>query len=122
MNNFNLLCSNKIFDYKALLPKNQRKVELREKYDCILESDIIFLIGIFNQMRNFFYNQKIIINSNDKFLSGGIYIDYLKGRARKTNKFYIINFRCYNDINLINKVLDISKCYDLNCKVNKYIL
>lgn len=55
--NFNILFKQKIIDYKKLLPSTHRKNNLREKYECILSSDIPFLSGIFRQIRNYFYNQ-----------------------------------------------------------------
>lgn len=115
---FETFFGGKLLDYKSILPKNKRRVHLRNKYNCLLYSDIKYLKGIITQMRKWFYKQPVSYSSENKSVFGGIYIDYLQPRAHKTDKLYLINFRCESDLQLVDKVKSIASSYDLQCKID----
>lgn len=113
---FEIFFGEKLLDYHSILPKNKRRVYLRNKYNCILYSDVKYLKGIISQVRKWFYKHPTVFD--DKIIFGGIYIDYLQPRAHKTDKLYLVNFRCESDLQLVDKVKSIANSYGLQCKID----
>jgi hypothetical protein len=94
----------------------QRKKELRQKYDCMLESDLEYFVTLFNKIRKYFYN--IPINKNDNMLIiGGLYIDCLPKRGHKTYKLYILNFRFESDLEYIDDIKQMLEACKFKCFV-----
>mgnify|MGYP000910956073 CR=1 FL=1 len=114
-NKFDLLFCNQICNYKDLLPKIQRYETLRNRYKCILASDIVFLKGIFTQIRNFFYSQPVLDNN---FIIGGIYVHYLEHRGHSAKKLFIVNFRCESDLDIVPSIMKLAGAYGLVCYVS----
>lgn len=92
-----------ITNFNKLINNNtQRKKNLRKKYDCLLESDIPFFENLFCGIRNYYYS---LSSKCNKFINGGVYIEYLPSRAKKTKKLFIICIRCETDV---------KSCYDIH--------
>lgn len=115
MQNFDNYFSHQIINYENLLPSNmKRKKILREKYDCILDDDIYYITGIIYQLRNWFYSIPLINSpKTNNLIIGGIYLKYLPHRAHKSDLFWVIHYRCENDLKYTDKILQMLECYNL---------
>ena len=110
-----------IINFNKLIKHNtKRKKDLRQKYDCILESDIPYIVDLLNKIRTYFYGIPIIKDS--EFIDGGLYFNCLSPHGHKTYELFLFNFRCKNDKEYINdiKILLKSHGFSVFIKFKKY--
>jgi len=106
----------KIKHFNKLIKHNtKRKKELRKKYDCVLDNDLVYLADIFNRIRQYFYG--IPIKSSTSLINGGLYVNCLPPRGHKTYKFFILNFRFKSDLEYVNNVKKLLKSHGFSCYV-----
>lgn len=113
-----MLFGGQMIDYNKLISNNTaRKKALREKYSCILASDVTHVKGIIEQIRYYFYNHTMERGGN--FMTGGVYINYLPPRGHKPKKLYVVNFRCERDKELVEPIKKILASFGLTCMVKQ---
>jgi hypothetical protein len=104
----------RVKNYNKLIKNNtQRKKELRKKYRCLLESDIKYLTNIFSKVRRYFSG--IPMPKNSEFINGGLYINILPPKGRKTEKFYVINFRFKSDLEYVEDIKTLLESHGFKC-------
>jgi len=106
----------KIVNFNKLIKHNtQRKKDLRKKYDCILESDIPYLVRLFNRIRIYFYG--IPIKKNSGFVDGGLYVNCLAPRAHKTYELFLFTFRCQHDKEYVDDIKRLLRSHGFSVSV-----
>lgn len=94
---------------KLIKSNTTRKRNIRNKYDCILESDLPYLTDLFNKIRLYFYGIPIV--SDSLFTNGGVYVNCLPPNGHKTYKLYLFNYRCQKDKEYIDDIIHLLKSY-----------